>query len=530
VRAWHEIFEEHFKENLGGPRAHLRDADAEIEVFIFDVAEARSLLVSFRIGQRREDDGSGRDQAFVMLVPAAHAMEAAYVFVNAVCDLRRAGIASPGRLIPLRRRVSPEFVRKWRKTALLVRAVLDERLPAGLATVRNGSRFGTVRQLVPLTAAERGYSDSEGSERLEAALLEAEADLSSLDRESVVDEEFAREPHPARWSPTLVVPRDQEARVSQLGAYRVSGASWAVPSDLDPFLFDRWLSRQSRWELGARGPVQLLPAAQVDSWNGLAAGQAITQAPEQEPSCVTFHFRDKMGARFVHETDIRVLRDSTVCFNGKYFAVTGSTSKRVDCEEVPPPFFQASRSEFSDELHDFLSRRGSPVATMDEEALKGAVLGILSQWFTVELEVWGRHPSGTKIRIDAVLRPKDREPWRSKDVAIGLEFKSPGSAKSHASRDSAVMAQTLDYAMCDFEGYGQILVFICPAPAQLRGEMVLFRFLAQYGVGYVELETIRGVTLYLGDQSRILWSELKGVSHLGRTTDLSRKVGNRGRR
>ena len=104
-----------------------------------------------------------------------------------------------------------------------------------------------------------------------------------------------------------------------------------------------------------------------------------------------------------------------------------------------------------------------PDSFPDEKTLSAAVLGALSQWFSIETEVPGRYRGEQIARIDAVLRPLDPAPWADEDPAFGVEFKLPTS--DMGDRDYFMWAaQAVDYAHVDWGGYGRLQIFVCPSP------------------------------------------------------------------
>ena len=104
-----------------------------------------------------------------------------------------------------------------------------------------------------------------------------------------------------------------------------------------------------------------------------------------------------------------------------------------------------------------------PGSFPNEKALAESVLNAMSKWFSVETEVRGRYRGVETVRIDAVLRPLDPEPWADDDPAFGVEFKLPTAGMGD--RDYFVWAaQAVDYAHTDWDGYGRLQIFVCPSP------------------------------------------------------------------
>ena len=66
------------------------------------------------------------------------------------------------------------------------------------------------------------------------------------------------------------------------------------------------------------------------------------------------------------------------------------------------------------------------VATAGREAqLAQQVIAALHPHFTIATEVWGTHPTGKRLRIDAIAVPRDVALWARPDIALGIEFKAP---------------------------------------------------------------------------------------------------------
>ncbi|WP_329486633.1 hypothetical protein OG618_08185 [Kitasatospora sp. NBC_01246] len=99
----------------------------------------------------------------------------------------------------------------------------------------------------------------------------------------------------------------------------------------------------------------------------------------------------------------------------------------------------------------------------NEKELAESVLSMLEPHFHIDTEVPGRYWTGEKVRIDAVLRPHDPEPWFDENPTFGIEFKLPPD--DFETRTFAEwIAQAVDYSHCTFEEYGRLAVFLCPSP------------------------------------------------------------------
>ncbi|MFF0729294.1 hypothetical protein [Streptomyces sp. NPDC004134] len=185
-----------------------------------------------------------------------------------------------------------------------------------------------------------------------------------------------------------------------------------------------------------------------------------------------------------------------------------------------------------------LSGQQVPLAGFaDEATLAEAVLRRLAPWFHIQREVTGMHPTGRPCRIDAVLRPRDAHMWKNRQVALGVEFKSWESHVGNASRKDRIgwVAQSIDYSMADWNGYGRLPVFMCPDPfvrSRNPGEVPMDEvgefidgLLGQYNVGFLTLFNGVGLTLFLYG-SNTIWSERHGVAH-GKNWTLAPRSGHR---
>ncbi|MFF2464398.1 hypothetical protein [Streptomyces mirabilis] len=173
---------------------------------------------------------------------------------------------------------------------------------------------------------------------------------------------------------------------------------------------------------------------------------------------------------------------------------------------------------------------------LDEETLTRGVLGRLEPWFRIHREVVGKHPTGPTCRIDAVLTPRDAHRWKNPNVSLGVEFKAWYSHVARPDRRDTTgwVAQAIDYAHVDWQGFGRMPVFMCPDPFKRHRSFnadlppvanFVDGLLGQYNVGYLAL--FRGVGLALLMQGQhMIWSERYGVSN-GKRWSLRSKVGHR---
>lgn len=189
--------------------------------------------------------------------------------------------------------------------------------------------------------------------------------------------------------------------------------------------------------------------------------------------------------------------------------------------DIPP----AALDELDREEH-----RAQLLAAGNERDLANRYLARLNQSFTVEREIRGTHCTGERLRIDAVIRPRDPSGWKDPSCAFGVEFKRPpGSLDTNNFTRWA--AQAVDYTHTDWDGYGRLMIFTCPAISPHltiwgdRASGLVMRMLGQLGVGEIIETRHYGLTLMLHGSHR-LWSERDGVV-FGRQWTLRVKVGSR---
>ncbi|WP_271785336.1 hypothetical protein [Aquimarina algiphila] len=98
---------------------------------------------------------------------------------------------------------------------------------------------------------------------------------------------------------------------------------------------------------------------------------------------------------------------------------------------------------FQDRVIDFLKKRGYPVTPdeLTEDKFQEIILELLAPYFTVEQEVWGTHFSGRRMKIDAIVTPKNTSEWRNKNIKFGIEFKKPLSTELNNRRETDVLVE-----------------------------------------------------------------------------------------
>ncbi len=161
------------------------------------------------------------------------------------------------------------------------------------------------------------------------------------------------------------------------------------------------------------------------------------------------------------------------------------------------------------------------------------VLERLQPWFEIEREVTGTHCSGRRLRIDAIIRPRDTQLWRNPNVAFGLEFKMELPKYRSPKHYAGWIAQAVDYTHVDWPRHGRLLVMTCPGAAMWLDPgadydsptvRIARRLAGQLGVGEFVLRWSHGLTLLLNGEN--VWCERYGVSK-GKHWTLVPKAGSR---
>ena len=167
-------------------------------------------------------------------------------------------------------------------------------------------------------------------------------------------------------------------------------------------------------------------------------------------------------------------------------------------------------------LHHASSARGwrdFPVFPSEDD-LATWVLAQLDPHFRAEREVAGHHCSGKRLRIDAILTPRDPGLWLDAMPVLGVEFKQPPGSTGGLMRWER---QCEDYAHAEWAGYGHITVFACPPITQALGRDsgwgerapgMMARWMGPAGVGDLGLSG-QGLTFMLTGEP--LWTEKKGL-------------------
>lgn len=173
----------------------------------------------------------------------------------------------------------------------------------------------------------------------------------------------------------------------------------------------------------------------------------------------------------------------------------------------------------------------------NERSLSNKTLERLSEWFHIDEQVKGTHWSGKKVRIDAIVTPKDASEWKSDSAHLGIEFKDFSNFRqSFDTRDyTRWWAQAHDYAESCFDGYGHVYVFTYQCMTRFREHfnhetsLIVQRLLGQIGVGELSL-SMGGYparqSLQFSLQGHTVWCEADGVK-CGKQWSMERKFGSR---
>ena len=112
------------------------------------------------------------------------------------------------------------------------------------------------------------------------------------------------------------------------------------------------------------------------------------------------------------------------------------------------------------------------VVTAGREAqLAQQAIEALQPHFKIDIEVWGTHPTGKRLRIDTIAVPRNPELWARPDIALGIEFKAPTDRPQdrRERKDNAkIISQCIDYSLVEWDGYGRQPIFFCPGFVEIR--------------------------------------------------------------
>lgn len=170
----------------------------------------------------------------------------------------------------------------------------------------------------------------------------------------------------------------------------------------------------------------------------------------------------------------------------------------------------------------------------DEGGVRDRVLKALSPHFHIHREVTGTHWSGKRIRIDAIVVPKDDSAWKTREPRLGIEFKNfNGFSPSLDMKDyTRWWSQCHDYAETDFDEHGYVYVFSYNGFSHYQKRAshpstaaMAVRFWGRLGVGELSPDSRRGLTFTI--QTSKVWSEANGPEQAAKTWEMKRKFGSR---
>jgi len=167
-------------------------------------------------------------------------------------------------------------------------------------------------------------------------------------------------------------------------------------------------------------------------------------------------------------------------------------------------------------------------AEISEEKFALCLEDKLSPFFHIKKQVLGTHLTGKKMRIDLIITPKDTTDWKNKNIAFGIEIKSP-TKLDRLNGQLGFMKQCVDYSYTNFKDYGFIPILAYPdfaidnTYATEKSLTALRHFLNQFQVGELK-ETYRGLSIIFAEHHFIWYNGIVGE---GKKWTLKRKFGSK---
>jgi hypothetical protein len=167
----------------------------------------------------------------------------------------------------------------------------------------------------------------------------------------------------------------------------------------------------------------------------------------------------------------------------------------------------------------------------DEKTLAKKVLQRLSKHFFIHQEAQGTHWSGRRLRIDAIIQPRNPSLWKDENPRLGVEFKNyHGFSPSIDWKDyTKWWSQCHDYAETDFDGHGYVPIFSYNGFSHYAGRTgsqgnaaFAVRFWGRLGVGEIQPDDL----LFVMNGTNKIWSERRGVID-GARISMERRFGSR---
>lgn len=200
--------------------------------------------------------------------------------------------------------------------------------------------------------------------------------------------------------------------------------------------------------------------------------------------------------------------------------------RRINQEQCSPPKADGDIFQIAYRCIDVASKSFG-----GEKEVRESTLARLSSHFLIHEEVWGTHWSGRRLRIDAVITPKDDSDWKTKSPRLGVEFKNFRAFKPSGDMKDYTRwwSQCHDYAETDFDGCGYVPVFSYNGFSHYRQRMgsdsaaaFAVRFWGRLGVGEIRPDDL----LFVMNGTNKIWSESRGVID-GSRISMERKFGSR---
>jgi hypothetical protein len=172
-------------------------------------------------------------------------------------------------------------------------------------------------------------------------------------------------------------------------------------------------------------------------------------------------------------------------------------------------------------------------STQSEKDFATDTLVRLSKHFYISLEVEGLHFSGKKLRIDALIKPKDNSGWKNPNIIFGLEFKKP--EVKHNNQVTNSIKQVIDYAHTQWgvfdknqkfvNRYGYLPILLCPGFR--KDDNSINSLLSSYSIGELRPYYSYSDELFIiYHQTHKIWRENRGVCE-GKTWSLKPDFGSR---
>jgi hypothetical protein len=167
----------------------------------------------------------------------------------------------------------------------------------------------------------------------------------------------------------------------------------------------------------------------------------------------------------------------------------------------------------------------------DEKQFAKRVLQRLSKHFFIHEQAAGTHWSGRRLRIDAIIQPRDLSGWKDERPRFGVEFKNyHGFNPSFDMKDyTKWWSQCHDYAETNFDGHGYVYVFSYNGFSHYAARLGVstdaafaVRFWGRLGVGEIQPDDL----LFVMSGTNKIWSERRGVID-GARISMERRFGSR---